>query len=74
VEYQVLIIHAATTGRLDDMPSASVESYERQLHTLFETEHHDLMAELRDTGKLSDELKEKIDAVLDAFGESFNAV
>jgi F0F1-type ATP synthase alpha subunit len=56
------------------MPSASVESYERQLHTLFETEHHDLMAELRDTGKLSDELKEKIDAVLDAFGESFNAV
>ncbi len=74
VEYQVLIVHAATTGRLDDMPSASVESYERQLHTLFETEHRDLMAELRDTGKLSDELKEKIDAVLDAFGESFNAV
>jgi F-type H+-transporting ATPase subunit alpha len=74
VEYQVLIIHAATTGRLDDMPSASVESYERQLHTLFETQHTDLMAELRDTGKLSDELKEKIDAALDAFGESFNAV
>ena len=74
VEYQILIIYAATTGRLDDMPSASVESYERQLHTHFDAAHGDLMSELRETGAFSDELKEKLDAALDSFGESFNAV
>ncbi|MDP7638398.1 MAG: F0F1 ATP synthase subunit alpha [Candidatus Hydrogenedentes bacterium] len=74
VEHQVLAIHAATGGRLDDLPTTSIESYERQLHERFDAEHGDLLAELREAGEISDELKEKLDAALDAFGESFNAV
>jgi F-type H+-transporting ATPase subunit alpha len=73
VAKQVLIIYAATSGRLDNVPASEVARYERDLYLYFDTEQAEIYSALVRTGDMDDELKAKIDAALDAFGERFRA-
>lgn len=71
VARQILIIYAATSGRLDGIETGHVRQYESDMYTYFETEHKGLLDALEASGDLTSDLQEKIDGALDAFGESF---
>src|SRR6266567_1022809 len=70
VEKQVAILVAATTGKLDDVPTPRVKDFETQLYRFLETEHPDILNQLGETKALSDELSASLDQAIDAFRQS----
>ncbi len=73
VEKQVAILYAATTGRLDDIPTPRVKEFEIQFYRFLETEHANVLDELGKTKNLTDELAKALDDALVEFRESFLA-
>ena len=67
VEEQVVVIFAGTNGYLDELPVADVKRYEADLLDHVRTRYAGLLAEIRDSGKLPDE----IDSVVAAFTRDF---
>src|SRR5882672_10455717 len=73
VENQVAILYAATTGKLDDVPTPRVKEFEIQFYRFLETERPDILKELADKKALSEDLSAALDEALNAFRESFLA-
>jgi len=73
VEKQVAILYAATTGRLDDVPTSRVKDFENQFYRFLETERPKILTTLAKTKTLSDDLAKDLDEALGAFRESFLA-
>ncbi len=73
VEKQVAILYAATTGRLDDIPTPRVKEFETQFYRFLETERPNILEELGGTKALSNELADALDEALDANRELFLA-
>ena len=73
VEKQVAILYAATTGKLDDVPTPRVKEFETQFYRFLETEQPAILTELGETKNLTDELSSQLDAAIDAFRQSFLA-
>jgi F-type H+-transporting ATPase subunit alpha len=73
VEKQVAILYAATTGKLDDVPTNRVKEFETQFYRFLETEHPQVLGDLGETKTLSDEIAASLDGALDAFRQSFLA-
>jgi F-type H+/Na+-transporting ATPase subunit alpha len=73
VEKQVAILYAATTGKLDDVPTPRVKDFENQFYRFLETEKPEILKELGETKALNDEQKKSLDEALVAFRESFLA-
>ncbi|MBI3785781.1 MAG: F0F1 ATP synthase subunit alpha [Deltaproteobacteria bacterium] len=73
VEKQVLIIYAATAGYLDDLPVEAVLKYEADLYRFVDNRHAQLFADIRTKRQLDDELKTKVNKVLDEFKTTFTA-
>jgi F-type H+/Na+-transporting ATPase subunit alpha len=71
VEKQVIIIYAATEGRLDRVAVGDIVEYEQELYNYFDTRKKDLLDALRSKGEMDDGLKSKIDAALEEFTEQF---
>ncbi len=71
VEKQVLIIYAATSGQIDDIPEAKVRRYENELYRFVENRHPDLFQEIRNKKQLDDEIKATADKVLSEFKQTF---
>ncbi len=76
VEHQVVQIYAATAT--DDRPSwvlgipvEDVTRFGEELVELIESKHSQILDEIRSSGKLTDEVKTKLDAALDSFAENF---
>jgi F-type H+-transporting ATPase subunit alpha len=65
IEDQVLSMLAGNNGTLDRVKNEHVSEFEKQMHAYFRDEAKDLRDEIANTGKVSDELKEKIVAGLD---------
>jgi len=73
VERQVAILYAATTGKLDDVPTPRVKEFESQFYRFLETEHPTVLQQLGESKTLTDELKTELDEALGQFRESFLA-
>jgi F-type H+-transporting ATPase subunit alpha len=73
VEKQVAILYAATTGKLDDVPTPRLKEFETQFYRFLETEQPTVLQQLGETKALSDELATALDDALTAFRESFLA-
>jgi F-type H+-transporting ATPase subunit alpha len=73
VEKQVAILYAATTGKLDDVPTPRLKDFENQFYRFLETEKPDILKELGESKALSDEVAKGLDDALTAFRESFLA-
>jgi F-type H+-transporting ATPase subunit alpha len=73
VEKQVAILYAATTGKLDDIPTPRVKEFETQFYRFLETERPNILEELGGTKTLSDELAKALDEALDAYRQTFLA-
>ena len=73
VEKQIMIIYAATSGRLDALPVSALQRYEHELYTFLDARHADLLAELREKRELTPEITAKVDGVLADFANVFSA-
>lgn len=74
MERQVLIIFAGTAdeGFLLDLPVSVLDRFEKELLAFFEAKHLDLLDGIRDTGKISDETREKMVAAILEFKKTFS--
>jgi F-type H+-transporting ATPase subunit alpha len=73
VEKQVAILYAATTGKLDDVPTPRVKAFETGFYRFLETEQPDILKQLGETKALSDELSKSLESALNSFRGSFLA-
>jgi F-type H+-transporting ATPase subunit alpha len=71
VESQVMIIYAATNGYVDNYPVEALAKYEEELHHFMDNRHPEIMKDLREKGKIDDDLDPKIKSALEAFGNEF---
>ncbi len=74
VEKQVLIVYAGTRGFLDPVPVDDVRDYETDLYEFVEGREPSLLADIASRGKIDDDLKTRIEALLKEFTEQFTAV
>ncbi len=73
VEKQVAILYAATTGRLDDVPTPRVREFETQFYRFLETERPSILTDLGESKNLTDDLAKALDEAIEAFRTSFLA-
>ncbi|MDX6693838.1 MAG: F-type H+/Na+-transporting ATPase subunit alpha [Blastocatellia bacterium] len=69
VEKQVLIIWAATNGKLDDVPVENVRRFETELLRFVENSHPSLLQNIREKKNLTDDIKADLNQVLNDFKE-----
>ncbi len=67
VAKQVVAIYAATNGAIDEVETADVRRFERELLSFVENSHADLYEKIRTEKQLTDELKASLDSVLEEF-------
>ena len=70
VEEQVVSIWAGTRGHLDGVDVSDVGRFEADLLDWFRTRHADMLAGIRETGKIDDE--DAFEAAIAAFAEQFD--
>ncbi len=73
VEEQVVSIFLGTRGHLDSVPVADVRRFESEFLDHVRRNHDGIFGEIRDTGKLSDELADRIASVVKDFKNDFTA-
>ena len=73
VENQVVMIYAGTNGFLDQLPESALKKYETELLRFVETSHPDLLPDLRSKRELTDDIKERLEAALREFNDTFTA-
>ncbi len=73
VEKQVLTIYAGTTGYTDKLPVDSLAQYEEDLHKHVEAKHPEILQGIREKKVIDDDLKKKLDGVLESFTKDFAA-
>ncbi len=73
VEKQVVSLFAGGSGFLDEIPLEQVGRFEKQFLELMELKHGALLLEVAEKKDLSDELSERLKAILREFTDSFTA-
>ena len=73
VEKQILSIFAGVNGFIDDMPLDKVRPFEVELQRFIENAHPKILAEIRDTKQISDDLKSRMMAAVKECKDRFLA-
>jgi F-type H+-transporting ATPase subunit alpha len=73
VEEQVVSIFLGTKGHLDSVPVADVSRFEKEFLEHVRRNEEGILAEIRDTGQLSDELTDRLVNVVNEFKKQFTA-
>ena len=73
VEYQVMIIFAATKKCLLDVPVERISEFEHGFFEYVKTQHPDIPQSIRETKAIAPELEEKLLTVIDSFKKEFLA-
>ncbi|MDQ5836873.1 MAG: F0F1 ATP synthase subunit alpha [Acidobacteriota bacterium] len=71
VEQQVLIIWAATTGQIDDIPVEHVRRFEADFLRFVESSHPGILNAIREKKSLTDEIKADMEQAVGDFKESW---
>jgi F-type H+-transporting ATPase subunit alpha len=71
VEEQVVSIWLGTSGKLDDVPVADIGKFESEFLAHVRRNEEGAFAEIRDTGKLSDDNVERLERVVKDFKRGF---
>ncbi len=71
VEKQVVIIYAVTNGYLNDIPVERVTDFESGLYDFISASYPEIFSSITETGKLEDEIAEKIVVAITEFKKSF---
>lgn len=64
VEYQIIIIFAATRKLLLDVPTAEILNFEERLFKFVESRHPELAAEIRNKKEISDDLAKRLTDII----------
>jgi F-type H+-transporting ATPase subunit alpha len=70
-EEQTVSIFAGTNGYIDAVPVQDVTRYEAAMLNEMRSKHADILATIRDTKDLGDDVKAKLKDALEAFGKTF---
>ncbi|MBI3297557.1 MAG: F0F1 ATP synthase subunit alpha [Elusimicrobia bacterium] len=73
VEEQIVIIFAGTNGYFDDVPVTGVKDFETHIVAEVKARHADVLKAIIEKKELSDELKSKLAAALDAIKKGYKA-
>ena len=73
VENQVAIIFSAGKGLLDDIAANKVRKFESALLEHLTTSHSDLLTSIKDSGKIDDDVADKLKAAVVDFKKGFSA-
>jgi len=73
VALQIVIIFAGTQGYVDKFPVSSLKRYEKDLYAFLKDKHKDVMEDIHKRKTLDDDLKKKLDKVLNDFNKTFEA-
>jgi len=73
VEKEIVIIYAGDEGFLDDIDVASIRKYEIELYKFLESQHQDILDELKEKKKIDDAVKSKLDKALKDFKKIFKS-
>ncbi|GHF15674.1 ATP synthase subunit alpha [Amycolatopsis deserti] len=71
VEQQVVTVYLGTKGHFDDVPVEDVARFNTELLENIRHKHDDILAEIRDKGKWTDELAERVAAATAEFKKGF---
>ncbi|SHG92997.1 ATP synthase F1 subcomplex alpha subunit [Thermosyntropha lipolytica DSM 11003] len=71
MEEQVVVIYAGVNGFLDDIPTEKIAEFEQDYLKFLHSAHPDILATIRDTGKLEDDTKEKLNKAIVEFKSTF---
>ncbi|MCP2254091.1 F-type H+-transporting ATPase subunit alpha [Prauserella aidingensis] len=71
VEQQVVTVYLGTNGHFDDIPVEDTARFNTELLENMRHKHADVLTEIRETGKWSDELAEKVAAAATEFKKGF---
>ena len=66
-EKQIVVIFAATNGFLDQIPVGEIKRFEKEYVEHLEMKHADVLSEIAEKQKISDELADKMRSILKAF-------
>ncbi len=72
VEKQILLIFAGTNGYLDEYPEGAIAKYESELYQFIESRHPEVLAEIKEKKKISDEFADQVSKVFDEFNNTFS--
>ena len=72
VEEQVVAIFLGTRGHLDSVPVEDVQKFEREFLEHVKGSHEGILKEIRESKKLSEELEEKLEKVVNDFKKGFD--
>ncbi|MCL2812363.1 MAG: F0F1 ATP synthase subunit alpha [Clostridia bacterium] len=67
VEKQVLLLYACTSGGIADVNAKRIRDFERDFLAFADKYHSDIIREIRDKQEISDELEQRIQAVIREF-------
>ncbi|HSD51283.1 MAG TPA: F0F1 ATP synthase subunit alpha [Candidatus Methylomirabilis sp.] len=73
VERQILIIHAGTSGHLDDLPVEGLGAFELALYKFTETRHPGIFRELAEKKEITDALRAQMDQCIQECKAEFAA-
>jgi F-type H+/Na+-transporting ATPase subunit alpha len=71
VEEQVVAIFLGTAGHLDSVPVEDVAKFEGELLDHIRASHDDILKEIRESKKMSEELEDKVTEVINQFKKGF---
>ena len=71
VEEQVVAIFLGTRGHLDSVPVEDVQKFEQEFIEHVTASHVEILKEIRESKKLSDELEEKLTNAVNEFKKGF---
>jgi F-type H+-transporting ATPase subunit alpha len=71
VEQQVVVMWAMQNGFIDDVDVDRVQDFQNELMEYFKTRKQDLLEGIVKEGQITDELKEKLEAAVKEFKQSF---
>jgi F-type H+-transporting ATPase subunit alpha len=73
VERQVIIVYAGVNGMLDELEVEQIRLFESELYKFLDSAHPGLFEEIREKKNLDDQLKPKVNAVIEEFKGRFVA-
>ncbi len=74
VENQILLIYAGTNGFLDDFRVEAVKLYEEKVLDFVRQNHPDLLREIKEKKKLSDDMMDRLKQALKKFAGEFKSM
>ncbi|QSX05044.1 F0F1 ATP synthase subunit alpha [Sedimentibacter sp. zth1] len=71
VENQVMMLYLANKRYLLDVPVDRISEFEKDFYNFMDLQYPEIGVTIKQSGQLSDETKEKLDAAIEAFKKSF---